>query len=115
VFGFIATDIENRMDDQYKDKPTSVEDERRRKLQSIPNRLHKDIAKAPPPIIPTCARMKPMNKRVSRFRSRPRTMTSANVTFEQFTPAMARWVDVMSGFGQMFFTTAKPVEKTDPE
>jgi hypothetical protein len=28
---------------------------------------------------------------------------------------MARWVDVMSGFGQMFFTTARPVEKTGSE
>jgi len=53
MYGFIAADIRKWIDDQYKDKPISQEDEWQRKLEAIVNRLHEHIAKAPPPIIPT--------------------------------------------------------------
>jgi hypothetical protein len=47
MFGFIAVDVKNWMDEHYRDKPISQEDEWQRRLESVVTRLHEHIAKVP--------------------------------------------------------------------
>ena len=48
MFGYIAADIKNWVDAQVEKRPQSQEEEWQKKLESVVERLHKHIAKAPP-------------------------------------------------------------------
>jgi hypothetical protein len=52
MYGTISQDIQDWIEDRYKIRPISQEDELQRRLQNIVQRLHDHIASAPPPIVP---------------------------------------------------------------
>lgn len=47
MYGYIAHDVKKYIDDQYKEKASSVEDEWQKKLENVVNRLHDHVQKAP--------------------------------------------------------------------
>jgi hypothetical protein len=51
IFGFVAQDIRKWVEDQWNDKPASLDEEWQKRLETIVAKLHDHVAKAPPPII----------------------------------------------------------------
>ena len=48
MYAFMAADISKNIDDKFKNKPKSFEDEWQKKLEDVVVRLHEHISKAPP-------------------------------------------------------------------
>jgi hypothetical protein len=56
TFSFIALDLKNWMTEQYRQKPSSSEDEWQRKLSDVVGRLREHVQNAPPILHPLSAR-----------------------------------------------------------
>ncbi|KAK8889527.1 hypothetical protein M9Y10_034276 [Tritrichomonas musculus] len=48
MYAFMAADISKKMDDKFKNKPNSIEEEWQKKLEDIVIRLKDHVSKAPP-------------------------------------------------------------------
>jgi hypothetical protein len=51
IFGFIAQDVRKWIEDQWKEKAATLDEEWQKRLETIVVKLHDHVAKAPPPII----------------------------------------------------------------